>query len=58
MKQWFLIENNSHKVLQFLTYKSLKLWAKENGFKIKKSPMSDRWYYTEAHIYLPTGFKD
>ena len=52
-----LIENNSHTVLEFDSIRQLKKWAKEHGWKIRRSWASD-WseyevYYTESYVILP-----
>jgi len=54
----YLIDNNSHSILEFRSKKKLKEYAKTNNIKIKPSPLSDNSYYTESYIILPTGYKD
>ena len=50
----YLIENNSQVVLEFPSVKKLREWAKKHGYKVRKSPLSEDWYYTEAVTVLPT----
>ena len=57
-REWILIENNSHQVFTFPSLKKLKEFAKENGYRIKRSPTHDRTFYTESYVYLPTGWLD
>lgn len=57
-KKWYIIENNSQKVLEFNTKKEMLEWAKRNRWKIKKCPLYDNFYYTECYVVLPLPFKD
>jgi len=57
-RKWYLIENSSQRLLTFNSARELKEWAKENGYATKRSPTDDRAFYTESHVYLPTGEKD
>jgi len=51
----YLIENNSHKILEFDSIKKLKEWAKKSGWKIKRC-YENNWFYTESYVILPTNF--
>lgn len=50
----YLIENDAHVVLEFPSVKKMREWAKKHGYKVRKSPLSENWYYTEATVILPT----
>jgi hypothetical protein len=51
--KWVLIENNSQSVIEFSSLKELKAYAKQNGYRIHRSPTKENCYYTESYVYLP-----
>jgi len=57
-KPAILIENNSHRVLEFSSVRALKKWAKNHGWRIRRSWASDLYdievYYTDSYVTLPT----
>jgi GH35 family endo-1,4-beta-xylanase len=57
-RKWVLIENSSQQTFEFDSLKALRNFAKERGFKIRKSPTDDRTYYTRSYTFLPTGEDD
>ena len=57
-EKWYVIENNSQRVLEFNTKREMLEWAKRNGWRIKKCPLYYNWYYTESYVVLPTPFND
>ena len=46
-RKWHLIDNFNHVTEVFHTLQELKEYAKEKGFKPKKSPMSIRCYWLD-----------
>ena len=53
-KKCYVIENNSQRVLEFESIAEMKRWAKERGWKVKRSPLSDDCYYIDSYEILPT----
>lgn len=56
-KRYLLIENNAQVWFIFESLKELKEFAKQRGWKIKKSmtDLNGTTYYTESYQILPTG---
>jgi fructose-specific phosphotransferase system component IIB len=56
-KTYFLIENNAQVCFTFKSLKELRKFAKQHGWKIKKSTSdaNGTTYYTESYEILPTG---
>mgnify|MGYP000704588791 CR=1 FL=1 len=54
----YLIENNSHRIIEFKSERSLKKWVKENGLVIRHSPLTEHFFYTEEYTVLPTEWRD
>lgn len=50
---WTLIDNDKHELLEFTSKAKLREYAKQHGLKIRKSPTSERCYYTDACGYVP-----
>ena len=50
---WYLIENNSHKMINFASEKKLKIYAKNKGYGIKRSYLDRLCFYTVSCEYVP-----
>jgi hypothetical protein len=57
-KKVFLINNLAQVVLEFSSIKEMKEWAKKHNDKIKQSPLTDNWYYTEDFSVIPPCYPD
>ena len=47
-KRWTLIENAAQTTYKFRSLKDLRAFAAKYNLAVKKSPTSDRCYYTEG----------
>ena len=56
-KTAYLIDNTAQVMLKFKSIAELKRYARENGLKIKPSPMNGLMdtatFYTESYDYIP-----
>jgi len=50
---WYLIENNSHKMVEFSSEKKVRIYAKEHGYGIKRSYTDCYCFYTVSYEYIP-----
>jgi len=50
---WYLIENNSHRMIDFTSEKKLRTYAKEKGYGIKRSYTDMYCFYTVSYEYIP-----
>jgi len=58
MNRIILIDNNTHKTLNFRSFRAFKDYCRKEGIRPKKSPISEDSYYIDSDVILPTGFKD
>jgi len=55
LERWHLIENNSHKLWDFVSEKKLREFATANKLIIRRSVTDPYCFYTTSYEYVPAG---
>lgn len=57
-RKWTLVDNAAQAVHKFTTRRELVAYVREHGLRVRRSPLDDRGYYTDAVGWLPRGYLD